>query len=88
MERVTFLGCGSWGGALGKLLSNKGVDVTMWHRNNDVVENLSVDRHHYLIPELVFPDNVNFTNNITSAIKYSDIIQYVGCWLPQLTGYR
>ena len=74
MERVTFLGCGSWGGALGKLLSNKGVDVTMWHRNNDVVENLSVDRHHYLIPELVFPDNVNFTNNITSAIKYSDII--------------
>ena len=74
MERVTFLGCGSWGGALGKLLSSKGIDVMMWHRNHDVVENLNIDRKHYLIPELVFPANVNFTNNITSAIKYSDII--------------
>ena len=74
MERVTFLGCGSWGGALGKLLSSKGIDVMMWHRNYDVVENLNIDRNHYLIPELVFPTNVNFTNNITSAIKYSDII--------------
>jgi len=74
LERVTFLGCGSWGGALGKLLSSKGIDVMMWHRNYDVVENLNIDRNHYLIPELVFPANVNFTNNITSAIKYSDII--------------
>ena len=40
MERITFLGCGSWGGALGKLLSEKGANVTMWHRNSDIVEDV------------------------------------------------
>ena len=74
MERITFLGCGSWGGALGKLLSEKGTDVTMWHRNSDIVEDLTINRNHYLIPELIFPSNVNFTNDISSAIKLSEII--------------
>ena len=74
MERITFLGCGSWGGALGKLLSEKGVDVTMWHRNRDIVESLTMNRNHYLIPELIFPSNINFTNDISSAIKLSEII--------------
>ena len=74
MERITFLGCGSWGGALGKLLSEKGIDVTMWHRNRDIVESLTMNRNHYLIPELIFPSNINFTNDISSAIKLSEII--------------
>jgi len=74
LERITFLGCGSWGGALGKLLSEKGIDVTMWHRNSDIVEDLTMNRNHYLIPELIFPSNVNFTNDISSAIKLSEII--------------
>jgi len=74
LERITFLGCGSWGGALGKLLSEKGANVTMWHRNSDIVEDLTINRNHYLIPELIFPSNVNFTNDISSAIKLSEII--------------
>jgi len=74
LEKITFLGCGSWGGALGKLLSEKGVNVTMWHRNSDIVEDLTMNRNHYLIPELIFPSNVNFTNDISSAIKLSEII--------------
>ena len=74
MKTVTFLGCGSWGGALGKLLSEKGLDVTMWHRNLDVVNHLKDTRSHYLIPELIFPSGVEFTNNISSAIQSSEII--------------
>ena len=27
------LGCGSWGGALGDVLSRKGIPVLFWHRN-------------------------------------------------------
>ena len=74
MKTVTFLGCGSWGGALGKLLSEKGLDVTMWHRNLDVVNHLKDTRTHYLIPKLIFPSGVEFTNNISSAIQSSEII--------------
>ena len=74
MKTVTFLGCGSWGGALGKLLSEKGLTVTMWHRNFDVVNHLLDTKTHYLIPELIFPVNVDFTNDISSAIQSSEII--------------
>ena len=74
MKTVTFLGCGSWGGALGKLLSEKGLVVTMWHRSFDVVNHLLDTKTHYLIPELVFPANVDFTNDISLAIKSSEII--------------
>ena len=74
MKTVTFLGCGSWGGALGKLLSEKGLVVTMWHRNFDVVNHLLDTKTHYLIPELIFPSNVDFTNDISSAIQSSEII--------------
>ncbi len=74
MKTVTFLGCGSWGGALGKLLSEKGLGVTMWHRNLDVVNHLKDSKTHYLIPELIFPSDVEFTNDISSAIESSEII--------------
>ena len=74
MKTVTFLGCGSWGGALGKLLSEKGLVVTMWHRNLDVVNHLKDSKTHYLIPELIFPSDVEFTNDISSAIESSEII--------------
>ena len=74
MKTVTFLGCGSWGGALGKLLSEKELVVTMWHRNFDVVNHLLDTKTHYLIPELIFPSNVDFTNDISSAIQSSEII--------------
>ena len=74
MKTVTFLGCGSWGGALGKLLSEKGLVVTMWHRNLDVVNHLKDAKTHYLIPELIFPSDVEFTNDISSAIQSSEII--------------
>ena len=74
MKTVTFLGCGSWGGALGKLLSEKGLVITMWHRSFDVVNHLLDTKTHYLIPELIFPANVDFTNDISSAIQSSEII--------------
>ena len=74
MKTVTLLGCGSWGGALGKLLSEKGLVVTMWHRSFDVVNHLLDTKTHYLIPELIFPSNVDFTNDISSAIQSSEII--------------
>ena len=74
MKTITILGCGSWGGALGKLLSEKGLVVTMWHRSFDVVNHLLDTKTHYLIPELIFPSNVDFTNDISSAIQSSEII--------------
>jgi len=46
----------------------------MWHRNLDVVNHLKDAKTHYLIPELIFSSDVEFTNDISSAKQSSKII--------------
>ena len=67
MESVSFLGCGSWGAALGNVLSRKGIPVVFWHRNSTTVDQLQRTRKHYLVEDL-FLKNVYFTNDIDYAI--------------------
>ena len=74
MEKISFIGCGSWGGALGKVLSEKGYKIKMWHRNPKIVLNLAQSRKHYIIPELVFNNNVSFTSNLEEVLEYSSIL--------------
>ena len=74
METISFLGCGSWGGALGNVLSKKGYPVLFWHRNSTTVKELQNSRQHYLIKDLTFSDNVSFTNDLEYAINSSSII--------------
>ena len=74
LGNISFLGCGSWGGALGQVVAKKGIPVTMWHRNQTIVQSLTETRSHYLVPSLTFPENVVFTSNIYEAIHGTDII--------------
>jgi glycerol-3-phosphate dehydrogenase (NAD(P)+) len=74
MNKVSFLGCGSWGGALGLVLANKAMRVSMWHRNPQIVKALTDTRIHYLVSSLTFPSNVSFTSSIEGAISGADTI--------------
>ena len=74
MDSISFLGCGSWGGALGDVLSRKGIPVTFWHRNPNTVDQIQKTRKHYLVEDLEFSKNVKFTNDISFAINSSRII--------------
>ena len=74
MDSVSFLGCGSWGGALGNVLSRKGIPVLFWHRNPIIVDQLQKTGKHYLVEDLLFLKNVSFTNDIKYAINASSII--------------
>ena len=74
MDNISFLGCGSWGGALGVVLAKKGIPVTLWHRNQNIIESLTETRSHYLISSLIFPENVTFTSELEKAIRCSDTV--------------
>ena len=74
MDSISFLGCGSWGGALGDVLSRKGVPVIFWHRNSSTIDEIQKTRKHYLVKDLQFTKNVDFTNDIEHAINSSPII--------------
>tara|TARA_Y100000741_G_scaffold193085_1_gene146962 strand:+ start:72 stop:1076 length:1005 start_codon:yes stop_codon:yes gene_type:complete len=65
---VTFLGCGSWGAALGSLLENKGLNIKFWHRNPKTVSDMQVSRKHYLMPNVEFGQKVSFHSDIKEAI--------------------
>ena len=72
--KISFIGCGSWGGALGQLASKNGFSVLMWHRNSQVVERMTEARSHYILPQMVFGDSVQFTNDLEKTVSYSDIL--------------
>ena len=74
LDNISFLGCGSWGGALGQVVAKKGIPVTIWHRNKEIVKLLTETRSHYLVPSLTFPENVVFTSNIYEATHGTDMI--------------
>ena len=66
---IAFLGCGSWGGALGDLLSKKGYNIQFWHRNSDTCDEMKISRKHYLLPSIYFGKNVAFHSDINLAIN-------------------
>jgi len=74
VQKISFLGCGSWGGALGHLASENGYNVLMWHRNPEVVEKMTKSRSHYILPQMMFGDLVEFTDNLEKTVSYADIL--------------
>ena len=67
-DTVTFLGCGSWGAALGSVLEKKGLNVRFWHRNSKTVSYMQASRKHYLMPNVKFGQKVSFHSDIKEAI--------------------
>jgi len=74
VENISFIGCGSWGAALSKVLSDKNIQSTMWHRSKSIVDKMSSTRKHYLVPDLTFSKKVFFTNDLDSLIEESSIL--------------
>ena len=73
-DKVAFLGCGSWGAALSSILVEKGISVNSWHRDSQIIKEMTRSRKHYLLPSVIFPDSVNFFSKIEYSIKNIDTI--------------
>ena len=74
VERVAFLGCGSWGAALSSILAEKGIKTHFWLRDNRVIKEMKKSRKHYLLPSIEFPNSVEFFSDINKAIEKVDSI--------------
>ena len=71
---VTFLGCGSWGAALGAILADKGNFIRFWHRNQVAINEMQHSRKHYLLDNINFNKNVSFFSNIDAAVNKANFI--------------
>lgn len=75
MEKMCILGTGSWGSALGLVLSKKGYNVNMWTLKEEQANKINKTRENTdYLPGVLFPNNMVITTNLEEAIVDSKII--------------
>ena len=72
--KIGYLGAGTWGTALAKLLAEKGFDVIVWDRNSNRIKQLDETRRHPKLEGSVIPKNIRYTSNLLEAITGVDLI--------------
>lgn len=69
------LGAGSYGTALAIVLASNGHRVMLWARNSAQVESMQHERSNTrYLPDVEFPKNLSVTNDISEAVKTSDVV--------------
>ena len=80
MSKVAFLGGGSFGTALSILLANKGIEVNIYDRDKNVVNDINSNRRNdKYIKDLKVPEKVTAFNDLEKAI---DKVEFVVLAVP------
>ncbi len=75
VKRIAIIGDGGWGTTLAVLLSNKGLDVTLWGAFPDYIGILKSKRENVkFLPGVRIPDNVTFTASASEAVKGKELV--------------
>ena len=74
MEKISLLGCGTWGSAVAQLLAEKGLAVTAWQRHKAKAESMAATRKHPHLPDLTFKNNIIFTTDLQEVLQAGGII--------------
>ena len=74
-KKVTVIGDGGWGTALGLIAFENGHDVTIWGPFADYIETVKASRENKSFLEgVTIPDGVNMTADRTEALKDADAV--------------
>ncbi len=69
MDKISLLGCGTWGSAVAQVLADKGLTVTAWQRNEEKAAKMARTRKHPNLTNLVFNKNIVFTSDLNVTLK-------------------
>lgn len=74
-SKISILGGGSWGTAIGILLSKKGKDVSLWIRNEEQYGEVFQKRvNSKYLPDIKLPNNLNILKELKEAVVGCEII--------------
>ena len=77
-ERIGVIGAGSWGTTLANLLARKGLDVTLWAYEAELVEEMRATRVNSLfLPGIELAPGLSFTNSLEEAATRKDFLVLV-----------
>lgn len=74
MADIGIIGAGTWGSALGLLLSDKGHRVTMWSAVEQEVQALRESRRHPNLPDVFLPESMIFTASLEEAMAQKELL--------------
>ncbi|MBO6054582.1 MAG: NAD(P)-dependent glycerol-3-phosphate dehydrogenase [Oscillospiraceae bacterium] len=65
--RITVVGSGAWGTALGCLLEENGHEVTLWSYTQNESDTIAAGRENPLLPGVRIPDSIKLTSDLSLA---------------------
>lgn len=74
MKKISIIGTGSWGTALGWLLCNNDHQVCMWSAHPDKLEKLKVQRENPKLPGVKLSETMEFTADLQEAVSGRDLL--------------
>ena len=77
MERIGVIGAGTWGIALARMLAVSGHSVKVWSLLPAEIEELKRTRQHKSLPNMIIPDEIDFTTDMEYICSNADILLFV-----------
>ena len=75
MQKISVIGAGSWGTTLAVLLGEKGFDVKLWVRREELANQIKSEKENkQYLPGIKIPSNVIADHSLKNAIENSEII--------------
>ncbi len=74
MRRATVLGAGSWGTAFAMTMAESGVEVTMWGRRAEIVDQVNAGENHTYLPGVALPGRMRATTDPAEALSRADVV--------------
>lgn len=75
MENIAVLGSGSWGTALGKVLAEKGHKVTLWGRNQEVVDSINdKNENSKYLKDIKLPEKLMASTSLEKTLNDVSIV--------------
>lgn len=73
--KIGVIGSGSFGTALGSLLADKGYDVLLWTRSQEMVDSVNQNHRNFRhLPDLVLPPKLTASTSLEEVVQGKDMI--------------
>lgn len=78
ISKVAVIGAGSWGTALANLMAEKGLDVTLWVREEEVFEQIREERfNRTFLPDIFLSKGLKPVRELDEAVKDKEVVLLV-----------
>ena len=77
MKKITIIGSGSWGSALGIYLANQGQEVKIWSFSEEEKNEINNEKKCRFLPNVKLPDGIYATNDYEEALDGAEIVLHV-----------